>query len=175
MIFRETELKGAFIIEPQRNEDERGFFARTWCQQEFIAHGLNPRVVQCNVSFNRHRGTMRGMHFQEAPYAEARLVLCTQGAIYDVIIDLRRESSTFARWVAVNLTAEECNMIYVPEGFAHGFLTLLDDTEVFYQMSEFYHPDSVRGVRWDDPKFQIQWPLVPTVISNRDHSYPNYL
>jgi dTDP-4-dehydrorhamnose 3,5-epimerase len=175
MIFYETELKGAFIIEPERNEDERGFFARTWCQREFVAHGLNSRVVQCNISFNRSQGTMRGMHFQEAPYAEARLVRCTQGAIYDVIVDLRSESTTFTRWVAVNLTAGERKMMYIPEGFAHGFQTLMDDTEVFYQMSEFYHPDSARGVRWDDPKFQIRWPFVPTVISKRDQSYPDYL
>jgi dTDP-4-dehydrorhamnose 3,5-epimerase len=175
MIFYETELKGAFIIEPERDEDERGFFARTWCQREFAAHGLNPRVVQCNVSFNRRQGTTRGMHFQEPPNAEVRLVRCTQGAIYDVIVDLRRESSTFARWVAVNLTPGERTMMYVPEGFAHGFQTLMDDTEVFYQMSEFYHPESARGVRWDDPKFQIRWPFAPTVISNQDQSYPNYL
>ena len=175
MIFHETELKGAFIIEPERNEDDRGFFARTWCQQEFAARGLNERVVQCSISFNRRRGTIRGMHFQEVPHAEARLVRCTHGAIYDVIVDLRRESSTFARWIAVNLTAEEHNMIYVPEGFAHGFQTLRDDTEVFYQISEFYHRESARGVRWDDPKFQIQWPLMPTVISDRDQSYRNYL
>lgn len=175
MIFHETELKGAFIIEPERNEDNRGFFARTWCEQEFAARGLNARVVQCSISFNRRQGTIRGMHFQEVPHAEARLVRCTHGAIYDVIIDLRPESSTFARWIAVNLTAEKHNMIYVPEGFAHGFQTLRDDTEVFYQISEFYHAESARGVRWDDPKFQIQWPLMPTVISDRDQSYHNYL
>jgi dTDP-4-dehydrorhamnose 3,5-epimerase len=174
LIFRETKLKGAFIIEPERQEDERGFFARTFCQEEFEAHGFNPRVVQCNISFNRKKGTLRGMHYQIAPYQEAKLVRCAGGAIYDVIIDLRLESPTFKQWIAVELTANNHQMLYVPEGLAHGFLTLEDDTEVFYQMSEFYHPECARGVRWDDPAFRIEWPIAEVIISAKDRRYPNF-
>lgn len=173
MRFIETEIKGAFIIEPELIEDERGFFARTFCQEEFKAHGLNFRVVQCNISFNKKRGTLRGMHYQIAPYQEAKLVRCTRGAIYDVIIDLRPESPTFKQWIAVELTAENRRMLYVPEGFAHGFQTLEDNTEVFYQMSEFYHPECARGVRWDDPAFGIEWPIITPILSERDRSYPD--
>ena len=147
MIFNETKLKGAFVIEPERLEDERGFFARTWCQREFEAHGLNPRLVQCSISFNKKKGTLRGMHYQVAPYEEARLVRCTMGAIYDVVLDLRPASSTCKQWVAVELTSENRRMLYIPGGLAHGFQTLKDNTEVFYQMSEFYQPEYVRGVR----------------------------
>jgi len=175
MIFTETSLKGAFLIEPERLEDERGFFARTWCQREFEAHGLNSRLVQCNISFNKKMGTLRGMHYQVAPYEEARLVRCTQGAIYDVIIDLRPESSTFKQYIAAVLTAQNRTMLYVPEGFAHGFLTLEDNTEVFYQMSEFYAPEYARGVRWNDPAFGIQWPAEIQVISDRDQNYPDFI
>ena len=175
MIFTETSLKGAFLIEPERLEDERGFFARTWCQREFEAHGLNSRLVQCNISFNKKMGTLRGMHYQVAPYEEARLVRCTQGAIYDVIIDLRPESSTFKQYIAAVLTAQNRTMLYVPEGFAHGFLTLEDNTEVFYQMSEFYAPEYARGVRWNDPAFGIQWPAEVQVISDRDQNYPDFI
>jgi dTDP-4-dehydrorhamnose 3,5-epimerase len=175
MIFRETRLKGAFIIEPERLEDERGFFARTFCLEEFKAHGIHFQVVQCNISFNKKKGTLRGMHYQIAPYEEAKLVRCTRGAIYDVIIDLRPESPTFKQWIAVELTAENHQMLYVPEGFAHGFQTLEDNTEVFYQMSEFYHPECVRGVRWDDPAFGIEWPPVEQrIISPKDQEYPNF-
>jgi dTDP-4-dehydrorhamnose 3,5-epimerase len=174
MIFTETKLKGAFIIEPERLEDERGFFARTWCQQEFEAHGLNPRLVQCSISFNKRRGTLRGMHYQVAPYEEARLVRCTMGAIYDVVLDLRPASSTFKQWVAVELTSENRRMLYIPEGFTHGFQTLKDNTEVFYQMSEFYHPDHARGVRWNDPAFRIVWPSDVIVISDKDREYPDF-
>lgn len=175
MIFRETKLKGAFIIELKRLEDERGFFARTFCQEEFRAHGLNPRVVQCNISFNKQKGTLRGMHYQIAPYEEAKLVRCTRGAIYDVIIDLRPESPTFKQWVAAELTAENRRMLYVPEGFAHGFQTLEDNTEVFYMMSEFYHPECAKGVRWDDPAFGIKWPITSNVtISVKDRNYPDF-
>src|SRR5919199_3217742 len=148
MIFTETKLKGAFLIEPEPRADERGFFARTWCQREFEAHGLRTRWVQCNISFNKKKGTLRGMHYQLAPYAEAKLVRCTRGAIYDVIIDLRYDSPTFKQWQALNLTADNRQMLFIPEGFAHGFQTLDDDTEVFYQMSEFYAPDCAKGVRW---------------------------
>lgn len=174
MIFIETKLKGAFIIEPEPIEDERGFFARTFCQEEFKAHGLNFRVVQCNISFNKERGTLRGMHYQIAPYQEAKLVRCTRGAIYDVIIDLRPESPTFKQWIAVELTAENRRMLYVPEGFAHGFQTLEDNTEVFYMMSEFYHPECARGVRWNDPAFGIEWAIAVTIISAKDRKYPNF-
>lgn len=172
MKFIETKLKGACIIEPERLEDERGFFARSFCQNEFEAHGLNPRVVQCNISYNKREGTLRGMHYQVAPMAEAKLVRCTRGAIYDVIIDLRPESPTYCQWVPVELTADNRCMLYIPEGFAHGFQTLEDDTEVFYQMSEFYTPDCVRGVRWDDPAFGIEWHLSNRIISKKDMSYP---
>ena len=174
MIFKETPLNGAFVIELERREDERGFFARTWDQQEFESRGLNPKVVQCNTSFNKKRGTLRGMHYQAKPYQEAKLVRCTRGAIYDVIIDLRPDSPTFKRWVAAELTADNYRMHHIPEGFAHGFLTLEDRTEVFYQMSEFYHLASARGVRWDDPAFEIQWPIAVQVISDRDKNYPNF-
>ena len=158
MIFIETKLKGAFVLEPERQEDERGFFARTLCQEEFEAHGLNPRVVQCNISFNKKKGTLRGMHYQAAPYEEAKLVRCTMGAIYDVIIDLRPQSPTYKQWIAEELSTENRKMLYIPGGFAHGFQTLKDNTEVFYQMSGYYAPEHARGVRWDDPAFGIKWP-----------------
>ena len=194
MIFTETKLKGAFIIELQKLEDDRGFFARSWCQREFEAHGLNTRLVQCNISFNLKKGTLRGMHYQAAPYEEAKLVRCTRGAIYDVIIDIRPDSATYCQWIAVELTAHDSlltapssqlaaygpklpghhGMLYIPKGFAHGFITLMDDTEVFYQMSEFYAPEYARGVRWNDPTYQIQWPGEVKVISDRDNTYPDF-
>ena len=174
MIFKETPLKSAYMVELQRLEDERGFFARAWCQQEFEAHGLNPRLVQCNISFNHKKGTLRGMHYQTAPFEEAKLVRCTNGTLYDVIIDLRPESPTYRQHFGVILTSEARNMLYIPEGFAHGFLTLADNTEIFYQMSEFYAPDYARGVRWNDPAFGINWPAPVTVISKRDASYPDF-
>ncbi|MGB5890302.1 MAG: dTDP-4-dehydrorhamnose 3,5-epimerase [Thermoanaerobaculia bacterium] len=174
MIFLETPLAGAFVIDIEPHEDERGFFARTFCQEEFEAHGLNAPVVQSSVSFNRQRGTLRGMHFQAPPHEESKVVRCTAGAIYDVIVDLRPLSPTFVQWHAVTLSAENRTMFYIPGGFAHGFLTLEDNTEVLYQMSEFYYPDSARGVRWDDPAFGIEWPVEPTAISDRDQSYPDF-
>lgn len=172
MIFIETKLPGVFLIEPQLQRDERGFFARTWCQHEFKAHGLNPRLVQCNISFNPKRATLRGLHYQIAPHAEAKVVRCTMGAIYDAVIDLRPESPTFKQWLAVKLSAENRRMLYIPEGLAHGFETLMDATEVFYQMSEIYHPECARGVRWNDQVFEIDWPLPVSVISEKDNSYP---
>ncbi len=172
MKFIETRLKGAFIIEPERLEDERGFFARTFCQKEFEAHGLNPKMVQCNISYNKHKGTLRGMHYQAAPMAEAKLVRCTRGAIYDVIIDMRHESPTYCQWLAEELSTENSRMTYIPEGFAHGFQTLEDDTEVFYQMSEFYSPEHAQGVRWNDPIFGIEWHLNTKIISEKDNNYP---
>ena len=174
MIFSEIKLKGAFIIEPERLEDERGFFARTWCQQEFEEHGLNPCLAQCNIAFNKKKGTLRGMHYQVAPYQEAKVVRCTSGAIYDVIIDLRPASPTFKQWIAVELTAENRKMLYIPEDFAQGFQSLVDNTEIFYQMSEFYQPEAARGVRWDDPAFGIEWPIQETIISERDQSFVNF-
>lgn len=174
MIFAETKLKGTFIVEPERLEDERGFFARTWCQREFEAYSLNTRWVQCNISFNRKKGTLRGMHYQAAPYKEAKLVRCTMGAIYDVIVDLRPESPTFKQHFAVVLTAQNHRMLHVPEGFAHGFLTLENNTEVFYQMSEFYVPGYSKGIRWNDPAFGIQWPADVQVISERDQNHPDF-
>jgi dTDP-4-dehydrorhamnose 3,5-epimerase len=175
MIFSETELKGEFIIDLEKLEDHRGFFARTWCQREFEAHGLNPRLVQCSISFNKHKGTLRGMHYQVAPYEEAKLVRCLRGALYDAIIDLRPQSSTFKQHIAVTLTAENRKMLYVPEGFAHGFQTLEANTEVFYQMSEFYNPEHTRGVRWNDPAFGIQWPAAKRIILERDQNYPDFI
>lgn len=174
MIFTETKLPGAYVIAPERHHDERGFFARMWCQNEWAARGLNPRLVQCNVSFNTQRGTLRGMHWQRAPHAEAKLVRCTMGAIYDVIIDLRPDSVTYTQYYTLTLTPEDRTLLYVPEGFAHGFLTLLDNTEVFYQMSEFYHPEHQAGVRWNDPAFGIHWIDEVRVISPRDMHYPNF-
>jgi dTDP-4-dehydrorhamnose 3,5-epimerase len=174
MIFTETQLPGAFIIEPQRLEDERGFFARTWCAREFEEHRLSPRLAQCSISFNRRRGTLRGMHYQAAPHAEAKVVRCTRGAIYDVIIDLRPGSPTYTQHVAVTLTAENRAMVYIPEGFAHGLLTLENDTEVLYLISEFYAPEHARGVRYDDPAFGIDWPMQVQVISERDRAYPDF-
>jgi len=172
MRFTETRLKGAFIIEPERLEDERGFFARTFCQKEFEAHGLKSKIVQCNISYNKHKGTLRGMHYQVAPMAESKLVSCTRGAIYDVIIDLRPESPTYCQWLAEELNAENRKMIYIPEGFAHGFQTLEDESEVFYQMFEFFSPEHARGVRWDDPVFGIEWLLNTRIISEKDKNYP---
>lgn len=174
MIFQETKLKDVFEIHLEPKADERGFFARSWCQREFESHKLNPRLVQCNVSFNSRKGTLRGMHYQALPHAEAKLVRCTRGSIYDVVIDIRPESHTYRQWVSVLLTADKRNMVYVPEGCPHGFLTLADGTEVFYQMSEFYSPESARGVRWNDPAFQIIWPAEVGVISERDRTYPDF-
>ena len=172
MIFQETELNGVFVIEPEIIEDERGFFACSWKQDEFEKHRLNPRLVQCNISYNTRSGTVRGMHFQNQPHAETKLVRCTRGAIYDVAIDLRSDSPTRYRWVGAELTGDNHRMLYIPEGFAHGYQTLTDSTEVCYQMSEYYHPESAGGVRWSDPLFGIEWPLPVTVIAERDATYP---
>jgi dTDP-4-dehydrorhamnose 3,5-epimerase len=174
MRFIPTHLAGAYLIEPEPVSDERGFFARTWCRNEFADKGLNPNLVQCNISYNKARGTLRGMHYQKAPHAEAKLVRCTQGSIYDVIVDLRNDSKTFTQWFGVELTAENRKALYVPEGFAHGFLTLMDDTEVLYQMSEFFHTECAAGVRWDDPAFMIAWPYTVSMISERDQNYPDF-
>lgn len=174
MLFMETLLKGAYIIDLERREDERGFFARSWCADEFTKHGLNPSLVQCNISFNLKKGTLRGMHYQAEPYPEAKVVRCTMGAIYDVIIDLRPDSPTFKKWINVELSADNRRAVYIPEGFAHGFQTLADDTEVFYQMYEFFHPECARGVRWDDPAFGVEWPDDRRIVSQRDQEYPGF-
>lgn len=173
MIFHGTKLQGAFEIHLDLKADDRGFFARTWCEKEFSSHGLNPKLVQCSISFNTRKGTLRGLHYQAVPHAETKLVRCTRGAIYDVVVDLRPQSPTFKEWIAVVLADKKRNMVYVPEGCAHGFLTLEDESEVFYQMSEFYDAESARGVRWDDPAFQITWPGKVEVISERDRTYPS--
>jgi len=174
MIFKETPLKGVFILEFDKLEDKRGYFARTWCKNEFKKHGLNPDLVQCNISFNNIKGTLRGMHYQADPHAEAKLVQCTRGSVYDVVIDLRPDSKTHKQWYAAELSGENHRMLYIPENFAHGFITLEDNTEVFYQMSEFYYPECARGVRWNDPAFSIQWPMNVKVISDRDNGYNDY-
>jgi dTDP-4-dehydrorhamnose 3,5-epimerase len=175
MIFRETKLEGAFIVELEKFEDERGFFAHSWSEREFAQQGLETRLVECSISFNRKRGTLRGMHYQAAPHGQVKLVRCTRGSIYDVIIDLRTGSPTFKQWVGVELTAANRLMLYIPRDFAHGFQTLGDDTEVFYQMSAVYAPESGRGVRWNDAAFGIDWPEPENIIINeRDKSYRDY-
>ena len=175
MTFHETRLSGVWEIDIAPEHDERGFFARSWCRNEFESRGLNPTVAQCSISFNPSKGTLRGLHYQKAPHGETKLVRCTQGAIYDVVVDLRLHSPTFTKWTAATLTGANHRMIYVPQGCGHGFLTLEDDTEVFYQISEFFHPGSARGVRWNDPRFQIDWPVRPDVISERDRLYADFL
>ena len=174
MTFLPTPLAGAYVVELEQRMDERGFFARSFCQEEFKAQGLDPRIAQTNVSYNRRRGTLRGMHFQAVPYAEAKLVRCTQGAIWDAIIDLRPDSPSFKRWHGIELSAANRRALYVPEGFAQGFQTLADDSEVLYLMSQFYRPDSARGLRWDDPAFGIAWPIANPQLSERDRGLPYF-
>lgn len=175
MKFAETKLSGAFVIEAERLEDERGFFARSWSQREFADHGLNPNLVECDVSYNTRRGTLRGMHLQTSPHSQVKVVRCTMGAIYDVIVDLRSSSPTFKRWFAIELTAENRLMLYVPEGCAHGYQTLKDSSEVFYQMSAYYAPEYSQGVRWNDPAFGIEWPhTVAPIMNTRDREYPDF-
>jgi dTDP-4-dehydrorhamnose 3,5-epimerase len=168
MIFSETKLKGAFVLELEARADHRGFFARTFCAREFEQHGLNPAIAQCNFSYNHQRGTLRGLHYQIPPVSETKVVSCLRGAIYDVIIDLRPDSPTYKQHIDIELTAENHRALYIPEMFAHGFQTLTDDAEVFYQMGEFYTPGYDRGLRYDDPEFKIDWPLPVSVISDRD-------
>jgi len=176
MVFEETQLKGAFVIDLKKREDERGFFARTWCRKEFEDHGLNGDLVQSNLSFNTRKGTLRGLHYQVSPYAESKLVRCTKGAICDVIIDLRSSSPTFRHWFGVELTENNYRMLYVPEGFAHGYQTLQDHTEVIYHVSQCYVPNAEYGIRWDDPSFEIEWPMTEgRTISPKDQMWPNYV
>lgn len=174
MVFHKTRLEGVFELCIEPKTDSRGFFARTWCLHEFEDNRLNPRIAQCSISFNPQRGTLRGLHYQAAPLPEAKLVRCTSGAIYDVAVDLRSDSPTFKSWVGVELTADNRKALYIPEGCAHGFLTLRENTEVFYQISEFYMESAGRGVRWDDPAFGIQWPEEVRVISEKDRTYPDF-
>lgn len=174
MIFTEVGLPGAYLIDVERREDDRGFFARTFCRREFEARGLNASVAQANTSYSRRRGTLRGMHLQKPPHAESKLVRCTQGSLYDVIIDLRPDSPTCRQWYGVELTAENHRMLYVPEGFAHGHLTLADQTVVTYLVSEFYAPEAESGVRYDDPAFGIRWPEEVRIISEKDRSWPDF-
>jgi len=172
MRFCELEIAGCFLIEPEPVADERGFFARSWCMQAFAEHGLNPGLAQCNISFNRRRGTLRGLHYQADPFAEAKLIRCTQGAIFDVVVDLRPGSPSFGRWTGTELSAENRRMLYAPEGFAHGFQALWDGTEVFYQMSQAYRAELARGVRYDDPDLAISWPIPAPIVSARDRALP---
>ncbi len=174
MIFHEVEIEGAYWIEPEKLADERGFFARSFCRTEFEEHGLNPKVAQCNISGNLRAGTLRGMHAQLSPYQEAKLVRCTRGSLFDVILDLRPESSTYLRHFGLELSALNHRMMYVPEGVYHGFITLVDDTEVFYQISQEYVAKAGDGVRWNDPVFGIEWPREVVVINERDANYPDY-
>jgi dTDP-4-dehydrorhamnose 3,5-epimerase len=173
MLFTPLPLAGAFLIETEPHVDSRGIFARMFCAREFAEHGLESRFVQCSVSHNARRGTLRGMHYQVQAQAEAKLVRCTAGAIYDVILDLRRGDGGYGKWTSVVLSAENRNAVYIPRGVAHGFQTLADDSEVFYQISEFYKESAGRGVRWNDPKFGIEWPVPRPVLSDRDASYPD--
>lgn len=175
MNFRPLSVVDAYLIEPERLADERGFFARTWCTRSFADMGLNPHLRQCSISFNEKRYTLRGLHYQRHPHAEAKLVRCTQGAAYHVLADLRKESRTYMRWSSATLSAANRNMLYAPEGVAHGFITLQEATEIFYQMSEFHVPESAAGVRWNDPALAIDWPAEAAVISERDRGYADYI
>lgn len=167
----DTPLAGLYIVEIEPIHDDRGFFARSFCTREFQAHGLEPRVVQCNISFNERAGTLRGLHYQASPHEEAKLVRCTRGTIFDVAVDIRPSSRTYLKWYAAELTSENWRMMFIPPGFGHGFQTLVDNSEVFYLMSEFYHPESARGLRWDDPKLGIGWPIANKIISDKDRTY----
>jgi dTDP-4-dehydrorhamnose 3,5-epimerase len=174
MLFTELALPGAFVVHPERLQDSRGYFARTFCNDEFAARGLAGDFVQCSTSFNVRSGTLRGMHFQRAPYEEIKLVRCTRGAVFDVIVDLRPNSPGFCQWYALELTAGNGYAVYVPGGFAHGFQTLVDEAEVFYQMTERYHPEFAAGVRWNDPRFGIDWPIRPPFLLGKDANYEDF-
>jgi dTDP-4-dehydrorhamnose 3,5-epimerase len=174
MIFKEVELKGAYIIEPEKLEDKRGFFARVWDREIFLNLGLNTNLVQCNISFNKSKGTVRGLHFQIKPYEETKVVRCTKGSVFEVLVDIRKNSKTFKKWLGVKLSAENHKLLYVPKGFALGFQTLEDNSELFYQMSQIYKPEYAKGIRWDDQTFNISWPERVTIISDRDQSFPKF-
>jgi len=172
VIFQELKIKGAWLIEPEKQEDDRGFFARTWCQREFAARGLTTTFVQCNISFNKKKGTLRGLHYQVPPAAEAKLIMCVKGAIHDVIVDLRQDSPTYLHWLAVELTRNEHKLLYIPEGCAHGFQTTEPETEIFYLHTQFFSPEHERGIRYNDPTLSIRWPLEVAMISERDQCHP---
>jgi dTDP-4-dehydrorhamnose 3,5-epimerase len=174
MIFTETPISGAFLIDLEKRGDERGFFARAFCEKEFAAHGLVTQFVQANNSLSALKGTLRGMHYQLAPMAETKLIRCIRGALYDVVLDLRSDSPTFGHSFGAELTAENRTMMYVPKGFAHGFITLVADTEAFYLVDEFYGPAYERGICWNDPRFKISWPLQPSVLSEKDAKHPDF-
>jgi dTDP-4-dehydrorhamnose 3,5-epimerase len=174
MIFRETSIPGAYVIEPQRIEDHRGFFARIWCQRELVQQGLKADLSQTNVCFSHQRGTLRGVHFQHPPHAEVKIVRCTRGIVFDVIVDLRPDSPTWKRWFGIELSEDNRRTLYVPEGCAQGSITLADDTEIYYHASQPYHPESATGVRYDDPEFSIAWPIAVEVISSQDRAWPDY-
>jgi len=174
MIFTETKIKGAFIIEPELLTDERGFFARSFCKEEFQKYGLETDIVQCNISYNKKKGTLRGMHYQVPPFEEAKIVSCTQGSIYDVIVDLRRGSQTYRQWYAEKLCADSYRALYIPKGCAHGFQTLEDNCIVYYQMGEYYHPECARGMQWNDPSIGIVWPVPAMIISEKDKNCWNF-
>lgn len=175
MHFIETKLQGAFILDLQKIQDERGFFARTFCTNELNEHGLISDVQQANMSWNETKGTLRGMHFQLAPYQETKLIRCTRGSIFDVIIDLRKDSATYQQWIGVELSAANRKALFVPRDFAHGFVTLDDDSEVFYMVSQSYQPGSESGIRWNDPQFKIEWPIEPKMISEKDANWPDFV
>lgn len=175
MEFKETPLKDVWVVDVSRHADDRGFFARTWCTEEFASRGLSTELAQCSVSFNKLRGTVRGMHFQKPPHAETKLVRCTSGAMMDVIVDLRFDSETYLRHVSIELDAESLRAVYIPPGCAHGFQTLTDSTQIFYQISVPYVASASCGIRWNDPALSIQWPLPISVISERDQNYPNLI
>ena len=175
MIFKETRFESVYIVEIEKHTDDRGFFGRTWCKDEFEAHGLNAGVLQSNIAFSKFRGTLRGLHYQDEPYAEAKLIRCIKGSLYDVIVDLRPQSATYTQWLATELTEDNYKMIYVPEGFAHGYQTLEDNTEIFYQVSQIYSPEFERGIRFNDPLLRIQWPGDIRTISDKDLSWKDYL
>ena len=174
MIFTKTNLEGAYVIDIEKKEDDRGFFARTFCAQEFLSNELDSTFVQANTSFNYKKGTLRGMHFQKSPYEEDKLVRCTKGSIFDVIIDIRKDSPTYKKWFGVELSEENRKSLFVPKGFAHGYLTLEDNSEVTYLVTEFYTPEADSGIKFDDPAFNIEWPMTPVVISEKDSNHPDY-
>lgn len=174
MIFTETSIKGAYIIDVKKIEDERGFFGRAFCQHEMKAHGLNETVAQTNLSHNKTKGTLRGLHYQAAPHEESKLVRCTRGRLFDVLVDLREGSETYCQWFGTELSADSFRMLYVPEGCAHGFLTLEDNTDIMYQVSSFYAPGAEKGLLWNDPAFGIEWPMEPVVISDKDRNQPAF-
>jgi dTDP-4-dehydrorhamnose 3,5-epimerase len=174
MIFTETPLRGAYLIDLDKRGDDRGFFARAFCEREFAAHGLATRFVQANDSLSARKGTLRGMHYQLAPRAETKLIRCIRGALYDVILDLRTDSATFGKSFGAELSADNRRMMYAPKGFAHGLVTLADDVEAFYLVDEFYSPEHERGIRWNDPRFGIQWPIQPVVLSDKDAAHRSF-